>query len=105
MVDNFYNDLRAAKGAEYLVAECMAQLTDAYTFENVGDLREYFHKGDIIATDKATGKRTFIEVKDDACIANTKNVLCEETVFYSEQSKYEKGNMYSDYEIYCVVSQ
>lgn len=105
MVNDFYKDLNAAKGAELLAAQCLAQLTDAYSFQNVGDLREYFHKGDIIATEKATGKQVFIEVKDDACIAATHNVLCEEEVYFKESASYRKGNMYSDYQIYCVVSQ
>ena len=105
MVDNFYSDLNAAKEAELLAAQCLAQLTDAYTFESVGHIKEYFHKGDIKATNKQTGKVTFIEIKDDSRIATTKNVLCEEAVFYCESSEIKKGNMYSDYEIYCVVSK
>ena len=46
----------------------------------------------------------FIEVKDDSRIADTGNVLCEERVFFREGNYYQKGFMYNDYEIFCVVS-
>ena len=105
MVDNFYSDLRAARGAELLVKEVLSQLTDAYTFEDVSNKREYFYKGDILAIERATGKRVFIEVKDDSCIARTRNVLCEENVLYYDTNTIEKGNMGANYDIYCVVSQ
>ena len=32
-------------------------------------------------------------------------MLCEEEVFYSSTGNYVEGNMYSNYETYCVVSQ
>lgn len=104
MVKDFYNDLAKARKAEVLVRDVFASLSDKYTFTTVGDQREYFHKGDIIAVD-ASGNEHFIEVKDDSCIGRTHNVLCEEEVFYDSIGDFLPGNMYSDYEIYCVVSQ
>lgn len=105
MVDNFYSDMRQARGAELIVKESLSQLTDAYTFEDVANEREYRHKGDILAIERATGKRVFIEVKDDSCIARTRNVLCEESVWFEDDQEMRAGNMHCDSHIYCVVSQ
>lgn len=105
MVEDFYKDLSAAAKVERFVLKCLEQMTQDYTFEHIGGNRAYFNKGDILATEKATGRRIFIEVKDDSCISNTRNVLCEEEVYYLNDNRLEKGNMYSDYEIYCVVAQ
>jgi hypothetical protein len=44
-------------------------------------------------------------VKDDSRIADTQNILCEEEVYYKENGRFVKGNMYSDYDIYAVVSK
>lgn len=104
MVANFYRDLEKAQKAEILVRDVFAGLTADYTFTAVGDERKYYHKGDILAVG-ADGQEHFIEVKDDSCIGRTQNVLCEEEVFYNSIGDFVKGNMYSDYEIYCVVSQ
>ncbi len=104
MVKNFYRDLNKARSAEKLVKDVFSQLTDNYDFEEVGNNRAYFHKGDIIATGK-DGRKIMIEVKDDGVIYKSGNVLCEEEVYYDEIQDYIKGNMYSDYQIYCVVSQ
>lgn len=103
MLSSFYSDLNAARDAEILVLELLVGATDAYTFEWVGDKREYFHKGDIKAIDRNSGKEFFIEVKDDSRIADTRNILCEESVDYYD---YEvKGNIYNDYDFYTVVSK
>ena len=104
MVRDFYSDLEKAKSAESLVANVFSSLTNDYTFEEVGDQREYFYRGDIKAT-TADGREVFIEVKNDSRIAETHNVLCEEEVFYKEGGYFGKGNMKSNYDIYCVVSQ
>lgn len=61
--------------------------------------------GDIIATDKVSGDRIFIEVKKDGCIAKTHNLLCEEKVYYYETKSYKKGNFHSGYDVYCVFSE
>lgn len=104
MSDWFLKDLLKAHKAEELVREALASLTDVYKFEVVADNKEYYHKGDIKATD-ADGNEIMIEVKDDSRIGETGNILCEESVYYYESNYEQKGNFYSDYEIYCVVSQ
>lgn len=113
MVANFYADLGKAQIAEKMVVDVFSNLTQDYNFTWVGNAKEYYHKGDIIAIGK-DGREIFIEVKNDSRIGQTRNVLCEEMVdffvpikdkpnYFTRQSK--KGNMYSDYEIYCVVSR
>lgn len=104
MVSNFWSDLAQAKKAEDLVREVFASLTDKYTFIDVGSQREYFKKGDIKAI-AADGREIFIEVKDDSRIAETQNLLCEEECYYYFSGDWAKGNFYSDYQIYCVVSK
>ena len=104
MVSNFWEDLALAKGAEDIVREKFSSLTDKYTFVDVSSQKEYFHKGDIKAI-AADGREIFIEVKSDSRIAQTQNVLCEEEVFYFATGELIKGNFYSDYEIYTVVSK
>ena len=104
MIRDFWNDLNNAKYAEKLVRETFSQLTDKYTFEDVADIKEYRYRGDIRAT-AADGRQIYIEVKDDGRIADTGNVLCEEENFYKDGGYFGKGNMQSNYDIYCVVSQ
>ena len=104
MVIDFYKDLAQAREAEYLVLQELASRTKDYTFFAIGDIPEYYHKGDIKAVG-ADGREIFIEVKNDSCIAKTDNVLCEEEVYYKKNYELKRGNMYSDYEIYAVVSQ
>ena len=82
MLSNFKRDLAAARDAEILVLQLLMGATDDYDFFWVGDNREYFNKGDIKAIDKATGKESYIEVKDDSRIADTHNILCEEQIDY-----------------------
>lgn len=103
-INGFLRDLEAARDAEQLVLEVFSQLSDDYKFENVGKEREFFYKGDIKAT-AADGREIFIEVKDDSVIHKTKNILCEEEVYYKDTDYYGKGNMQSDYDIYVVVSR
>ena len=103
MLSNFKRDLAAARDAEVLVLQLLAGATDAYTFEWVGDNRDYFHKGDIKAVNKSTGLESFIEVKDDSRIAYTHNILCEEEVDYFDYQV--KGNIYNEFDAYIVVSK
>lgn len=103
MIKQFYTDLKNAKAAEELVRDTLASLAPGMKFKCVGDQPEYYHKGDIIAYGE--DRMYFIEVKDDSRIADTGNVLCEERVFFREGNYFQKGFMYSDYEIFCVVSQ
>lgn len=105
MVTNFYRDLEKAKKAEAIVKEVLSSLTSKYEFIDVSNVPKYYHKGDILAVDKESGKQIFIEVKDDSRIADTKNILCEDLVYYYETGEEVKGNFYNDYEVYCIVSQ
>ena len=84
MTSDFFSDLTSAKGAEQKVLETLSSLTNDYEFIDVSNKQEYWHKGDILAINKATGARTFIEVKDDSRIAETHNILCEERIFFYE---------------------
>lgn len=104
MVKQFYQDLAKAQETEELVRKILAEKAPSIHFISVGNIQKYYHKGDIKAVDN-NGKEYMIEVKDDSRIAQTGNVLCEEWVYYFETDTQEKGNMYSDYEYYCVVSQ
>lgn len=100
----FNKDLEAAHEAEQLVLDIFSSLSNDYTFELVSEDREFYYKGDIKAT-AADGREIFIEVKDDGVICKTKNILCEEEVYYKHNDYYGKGNMQSDYDIYVVVSR
>lgn len=103
MLSSFKSDLAAARDAELLTLQLLAGATDKYSFEWVGDNPACYHKGDILAIDKATGKEIYIEVKDDSRIADTHNILCEEEVDYFDYTV--KGNIYNDFDIYVVVSK
>lgn len=103
MISNFYKDLEAARGAETLVFELLVgAAADTYTFEWVGDNPAYYNLGDIRAINKATGKESFIEVKDDSRIADTGNVLCENGVDYGYS--YAIGNIYNHFDCYAIRS-
>lgn len=104
MVKNFQRDLVRGQEAEALVKDILGSLTDEYTFSAVGDKPMYYHKGDIMATDKK-GNVHFIEVKDDTRIKDTGNVLCEDEVFYDSIGDFTPGFMHYDYEIFCVASR
>lgn len=104
MVFDFFKDLELAKGAEEIVFNTLSKLAPDYKFIDVSNDRAYYHKGDIKAV-AADGKEIMIEVKDDSRIADTGNILCEESVLYYENYQRVKGNFYSDYEIYCIVSK
>ena len=105
MVKNFEKDLAAAKEAEYLVEKYFRLLgSDTYEFRNVSEDLDYYYIGDLLAFD-ADGRRLGIEVKDDSRIAETGNVLCEERVYYIHGDYEGKGNMQSNYDIYCIVSK
>ena len=102
MVKNFFSDLENSKQAERVARECLSALTSDYTFTDVSNIRDYFYKGDIMAVG-ADGSRTFIEVKQDSRIHETGNVLCEEKILFFDTGM-KKGNMQSNYDVYCVVS-
>ena len=104
MKNEFYRDLEKAAEAEEIARETLAALAPDYNFINVTHETQYYYKGDIkaIAPD---GKEIFIEVKDDSRIADTRNILCEEEVYFKNCDYFSKGNMQSDYDIYCIVSK
>lgn len=105
MVEKFNEDLAAAKEAEYLVEKYFRLLgSDTYEFRNVSEDADYYYIGDLLAF-CADGRRLGIEVKDDSRIAETGNVLCEESVYYIHGDYEGKGNMQSNYDIYCIVSK
>lgn len=103
MLSNFKRDLEAARDAEILVLELLAGATKDYDFIWVGDNPTYYHLGDILAIEKATGKEIYIEVKDDGVIYKTGNVLCEDEVDYFDYQV--RGNIHNGFNIYVVVSK
>lgn len=102
MVADFFTDLNKAKVGEEIVLNTFSALAPEYVFNNVSGDPACYHKGDILATAK-DGHKIFIEVKQDGRIAQTQNVLLEDEVDYHNCGR-RKGNLHSDYEIYCVVS-
>ena len=99
-VKNFLADLEIGQKGEALVKQVLETLTDKYTFT----ASDNQHKGDIIATD-ASGNKIYLEVKTDSRIGDTGNILCEEEVFYYDTWSSKKGFMYSDYEVFCILSR
>lgn len=104
MLHDFFKDLEAAKPAEQLVLNTLSSLAPGWTFTDVSNIREYRYKGDIKAT-AANGQEVFLEVKNDSRIADTGNVLCEYENYIKDGGYFIKGNMQSDYDYYCIVSQ
>lgn len=104
MVSTFYEDLRKAREAEEIVRNELAHRMPDYKFELIGHIPLYYGRGDIRVV-TPSGEEHFIEVKDDSWISQTSNVLCEEEVLYYYDGSIVPGNMYSDYEIYCVVDR
>lgn len=105
MLSDFQSDLAKGKRAEQLVKEVFASLTDEYIFEDVSDKPEFYYSGDIRAISKTDGSIFILEIKNDEVIHETKNILCEEEVYYKESDYYGKGNMSSNGDIYCIVSE
>ena len=103
MLKDFHSDLMNAKGAEKIVRDTFASLTNDFTFVDVSDDPQCYYKGDIKAI--SADKEIYIEVKDDSRIAETHKILCEEEVFYKDSDYYGKGNMSCKCDYYCVVSQ
>lgn len=103
-VENFFKDLRHAQVAEQRVCQVLSSTVPTYVFRLVSDQPEYYHRGDIRAFGMC-GDEHFIEVKADSRIAQTGNVLCEEAVYYNNTDEEKPGNMYSDYDIYAIVSE
>lgn len=104
MIPEFNEDLLKGQRAERIVYDTFNSLTAGYEFTNVANNPEYYHRGDIIATNLTTGKQTAIEVKNDGRTGKSRCILCEECVAYKNGDIVD-GNFYSDYEIYCVVCE
>ena len=105
MLSNFSKDLAFGQRGEKIVLDSFKALDDKHDFKWVGDNPAFYYKGDIIATDLATGKQSYIEVKNDSCIGQTFNVVCEDKVYYKEGGYWGKGNMYCESDVFCVVSE
>lgn len=103
--EQFEKDKREARVAELIALNTLTSLTDRYTFVDVANDREYYYKGDIIATSREINVDLLIEVKNDSRIADTGRVLCEEKVYYKDRGYLDKGNMHCKSDVYAVVSQ
>lgn len=101
MLSKFKEDLAAAKPAEQIVKRVIAAANIEVL--DVSEDPQSYHKGDLLIT-LPTGEQRYVEVKSDSRIADTKNILLEEEVFYKESRRLVLGNMHSDYDIYAVVS-
>lgn len=106
LVQNFKRDLSKGRRGELIALEVFRSMTDEFIFEDVAEDEKYYHIGDIKATEKATGEVIYLEIKNDACISYTRNVLCEERVYYFKKKQEKQGNMYNEgTKYYCVVSE
>lgn len=109
IVSDFKRDLLKSKKSEKIALDVLAFLGDLdttgdYAIENVADIEEYWHLGDLLITDR-DGLEVFVDVKDDSRIADTRNILCEDKVYYRNTKKKADGFMYSGYNYLAVVSQ
>lgn len=104
MLNEFWTDLEAAKAAERIALEELSKYYDGWSLEDVSEDRSCYYLGDLKAT-SATGAVNYIEVKDDSVIYKTKNVLCEDEVYYKEGGYFGQGNMHNGGDLYCIVSQ
>lgn len=105
MVSNFYKDLRKAKIGEKIA---MAILKDVYgnhyTFEDVSEDKQCWHLGDIRATRHIDNAVKYIDVKMDSRIAQTRNILCEEAVYYVHNDETKPGCITYPYDAIAIVS-
>lgn len=97
---NLDKDLMIGHEGETIVKQILNQSAVGYTVHDSDNQ----NKGDLIAVDWY-GQRTYIEVKNDSCIATTGNVLCEETVYYDDTATWKPGFMYNESEVFAVLSQ
>lgn len=102
-VKQFEIDLARGQKAEHLVMQVLSQLTNEYTFTHIGNLPDFYHRGDILA--QGNGEFIYLDIKDDTVIHETYNVLVEEEVYFKDSDYYKKGFAYSDYDILCVLSR
>ena len=102
---NFKADLLKSKEAEKIALDVLTHTTEDKCFNDVADIQEFWHKGDILVFDRNREFDCFIDVKDDSRIADTHNILCEERVYYRKQKKFKQGFMYSEYDYLDIVSK
>lgn len=101
MLTNFEKDRLAAKEAEQIVLNFLSSGLPQYKFKDVSESRGYLLRGDIVAY--LDNMQLFIEVKDDSCIATTRNILVEDAVYYHSSGNLQKYQSTAD--IYAVVSK
>ena len=126
MFDKFKTDLKNAKVAEKIVKDVLDNMTDDYFFQDVSEKKECWHLGDIkvnysyytycdrlsfdcnpLSYDEYEKYKYdyYIDVKDDSRIGDTRNILCEEQVYFRNTDTSVKGYMYSGYDYLAVVSK
>ena len=99
--EQFNIDLQQGKEGEAIVAQYLSK--QGYQVEDVSNDPKCYHKGDLQIL-LPTGEKRYVEVKNDTVIGKTQNILCEEEVYYKDKGYFAPGFMYSDYDIYAVVS-
>ena len=103
-VSNFQADLQKGKIGEKIALDVLQGTTENYAFEDVSDLKEYHHKGDIMVL-RDGELECFIDVKDDGVLHKSRNILCEDKVYYRKQKQMKDGFMHYDYNYLAIVSQ
>lgn len=103
MVKNFTEDLMRGKTAETAVYNYLS-LLDFLEVENVSDNPLYYNKGDFRVCSNFTTHPYYIDAKNDSRVAQTRNILCEEEVYFKETDEYKYGDMYKEYDYLAVVS-
>lgn len=105
MLINFNEDKKIGKIGENIALKTLSANYPEYKFIDVSENRKDRYKGDILATDIATGKQFYFEVKNDSRIAETGNIFCEEESYIVNEDRYISGAMQNDNDYYCVVSE
>ena len=105
MVKGFMEDLKKAKRGERIVLEVLRSATRDFTFDDVSDCEECFHKGDIVIHDPFWSSDYYIDVKDDGCISSTGNLLAEHRVWYKDTGWCEGFMQNSNYDFVAYLSQ
>ena len=100
--EQFNKDLQQGKEGEQIVKQYLQKV--GCQVKDVSEQPQYYHIGDFFIT-SPSGQKRYVEVKNDTVIAKTENILCEEEVYFKENDYAKPGFMYSNYDIYAVVSQ
>lgn len=102
-VSDFKADLQTGKDGERIALEVLCNITENYAFQDVSDVKEMYHKGDIIAY--KDDESYYLDVKNDSKIHATCNILCEDKIFYRRNKEMKEGFMASEYDYLVIVSQ